>query len=133
MVILKGIMQENKWPSVSLLNWAQAMALANAFDRSNAIILIYTYLEILSRSSQLSLFTLTNRSHQTIHISRCWSAAVPVQIRGEWMGISCYAFEVTGSNIFFFQCLSISASPSLGYKPRNQTGHLPLPFFSLPL
>ena len=133
MVILKGIMQENKWPSVSLLNWAQAMALANAFDRSNAIIFIYTHLEILSRSSQVSLFTLTNRSHQTIHISRCWSAAAPVRIRGDWMGISCYAFDVTDSNVFFFQCLSISASPSIRYKPRNQTGHLSLPSFFLPL
>jgi hypothetical protein len=48
-------MQENKWPSVSLLNWAQGMALANAFDRSNAVIFIYTHLEIVSRSSQLPL------------------------------------------------------------------------------
>ena len=94
------------------------MALADAFDRSNAIIFIYTYLETLSRSSQVSLFTLTNRSHQTVHISRCWSVAAPVRILGEWMGISCYAFEVTGSNIFFFQCLFIQLLPPLVINPR---------------
>ena len=109
------------------------MALTSAFDRNNAIIFIYTYLEILSRSSQLSLFTLTNPSHQTIHISRYWSTAAPVRIWGEWMGISCYAFEVTGWNIFFFQNLSIQLLPPLTINPVTRpviSPCLPPPFLS---